>query len=422
MSNLINDFNPLKDCKAPPLNIPNLTIPWLINLQNSINRAFPKGQYYGQCPCPNGQNGKPECPDGYDNTFPNYTNIDNPIDKSISLNNFSNKKCGDIAGIVPSSKMWKKDVFDDCVKLYNLQKTLEENEKKITPYNTIIKSIKPNLMTTNTTANLVNSDNIKEPFEQTTENTVTKDDYLSMYDNKNGLQKRITSYNNSLIDNIKKDFSLFNNQKETKNNIIKVNNKWKNIVDEINENDNQVNNQIGVKTRLIEINEEASRQKNKTIFILSSSFISVFIFIISWIAYLTGKISIMTMFSFFFIGVLLFIILVFLFNPYSIKEFKKIGDKIEKKIKDWMTDNCDCPDDTNNTNNTNTNDTNDTNDTNINIDNKYNTYIDSNGKKDSYTKMMDRHKYDTESIYYYDGKTNIIISSSDLKKNGGNPS
>ena len=109
----------------------------------------------------------------------------------------------------------------------------------------------------------------------------------------------------------------------------------------------------------------------------------------------------MTMFSFFFIGVLLFIILVFLFNPYSIKEFKKIGDKIEKKIKDWMTDNCDCPDDTNNnTNNTNIN----TDDTNINIDNKYNTYIDSNGKKDSYTKMMDRHKYDTESIYYYDGK------------------
>ena len=406
-------FNPEKDCKAP-INIP------------LIKRFFPQGQYYGQCPCPNGKpnglfgkpnglfgkpNKKPECPDGYDNTFPNYTNIDNPIDKSISLNNFSNKKCGDIAGIVPSSKMWKKDVFDDCVKLYNLQKTLHENENKITPYNTIIKSIKPNLMTTNTTANLVNADNIKEPFEQ----TISKDDYLSMYDNKNGLQKRITSYNNSLIDNIKKDFSLFNNQKETKNNIIKVNNKWKNIVDEINENDNQVNNQIGVKTRLIEINEEASRQKNKTIFILSSSFISVFIFIISWIAYLTGKISIMTMFSFFFIGVLLFIILVFLFNPYSIKEFKKIGDKIEKKIKDWMTDNCDCPDDTNNnTNNTNintddtNNNTNNTNintdDTNINIDNKYNTYIDSNGKKDSYTKMMDRHKYDTESIYYYDGK------------------
>ena len=57
-----------------------------------------------------------------------------------------------------------------------------------------------------------------------------------------------------------------------------------------------------------------------------------------------------------------------------------------------------------------------------NLIHKYNTYIDSNGKKDSYTKMMDRHKYDTESIYYYDGKTNIIISSSDLKKNGGNPS
>ena len=241
-------FNPEKDCKAP-INIP------------LIKRFFPQGQYYGQCPCPNGKpnglfgkpnglfgkpNKKPECPDGYDNTFPNYTNIDNPIDKSISLNNFSNKKCGDIAGIVPSSKMWKKDVFDDCVKLYNLQKTLHENENKITPYNTIIKSIKPNLMTTNTTANLVNADNIKEPFEQ----TISKDDYLSMYDNKNGLQKRITSYNNSLIDNIKKDFSLFNNQKETKNNIIKVNNKWKNIVDEINENDNQVNNQIGVKKLL----------------------------------------------------------------------------------------------------------------------------------------------------------------------------
>ena len=121
----------------------------------------------------------------------------------------------------------------------------------------------------------------------------------------------------------------------------------------------------------------------------------------------------MTMFSFFFIGVLLFIILVFLFNPYSIKEFKKIGDKIEKKIKDWTTDNCDCPDDTNNTNNTNTNNTNNTNtnntnNTNINTYDKYNTY--SNGKKDSYTKMMDRHKYDTESIYYYDGKKNIIIS------------
>ena len=186
-----------------------------------------------------------------------------------------------------------------------IRKTLHENENKITPYNTIIKSIKPNLMTTNTTANLVNADNIKEPFEQ----TISKDDYLSMYDNKNGLQKRITSYNNSLIDNIKKDFSLFNNQKETKNNIIKVNNKWKNIVDEINENDNQVNNQIGVKTRLIEINEEASRQKNKTIFILSSSFISVFIFIISWIAYLTGKISIMTMFSFFFIDLRLLFVL-----------------------------------------------------------------------------------------------------------------
>jgi hypothetical protein len=36
--------------------------------------------------------------------------------------------------------------------------------------------------------------------------------------------------------------------------------------------------------------------------------------------------------------------------------------------------------------------------------------------------MMDSHKYENESIYYYDGKKNIKILQSDLKKNGGIPS
>jgi hypothetical protein len=379
-------FNPTEDCKAS-VNIPQTTGPDLI---------IPGGKYYGLCPCD-----KTVCPVGYDYTFPNFSAftlnpIDNPstnpINNSIALNNLSNKKCGDIAGIVPTDKsMWKQDVFDGCVKLYNLQDTININEKNITPINTIYQ---------NSTKKY---NGVVENFTDTS----NINDYTSMYGNNNGLQKRITSFNTSLGDRVQKDYSYLQGQVSSTEEMQRVNSRWNSVIDDMNEMDRQVTNEIQVKARLTEINEDDSRQKNNTIMLILGAFITIFIFVFSGFGYLAGKISLRNMFILFFVGVLIFLMIAISLNKYTIKEFKKSnklekeilhkGDELNIKALQWVDDNCECPNNSNN------------------LDPSY-----KNQKTQiSYNKMMEHQKYDNDSIYYDDGTLKHKITPSDFARETG---
>ena len=135
--------------------------------------------------------------------------------------------------------------------------------------------------------------------------------------------------------------------------IQQVNSKWNSIIDNLNETDNLVMNELQVKTRLTEINEEASREKNKTIMQILSSLSVSFIFVFAVVGYLSGKISITTMITLFIVGTIIGIILALAINKYTIKEFKnmsdalksvitKKGDELNTQASDWAN-NCNCP-------------------------------------------------------------------------------
>ena len=379
-------FNPTDDCKAP-VNIPQTSGPDII---------IPGGKYYGLCPCD-----QTVCPVGYDYTFPNFSAISsnpiddpsaNPINNSIALNSLSNKKCGDVAGVVPIGPLWKQNVFDGCVKLYNLQDTINTNEKNLTPINTIYQNATKK------------NNSVVENFTNTSNIT----DYTSMYGNENGLQKRITSFNTSLGDRVQKDYSFLKGQVSSTEEMQRVNNRWNSVIDDMNEMDRQVTNEIQVKARLTEINEDDARQKNKTIMIILGAFLALFIFVFSGVGYLSGKISLQSMFSLFFIGVLVFLIVAIALNKYTVKEFKKISNKLEKEILhkgdelnmnalQWVDDNCECP-----------------------------KYLDTSDKinknkelQSAYDKMMEHQKYDDDSIYYDDGTLKHKITPSDFAKETG---
>ena len=154
------------------------------------------------------------------------------------------------------------------------------------------------------------------------------------------------------MDKLNKSKMFTNNFDNGIETIQKVNSKWNSIIDNLNETDNLVMNELQVKTRLTEINEEASREKNKIIMQILSSFSVSFIFVFAVVGYLSGKISITTMITLFIIGTIIGIILALAINKYTIKEFKNMsnklkrviteeGDKLNAQALNW-SNNCNC--------------------------------------------------------------------------------
>jgi hypothetical protein len=173
----------------------------------------------------------------------------------------------------------------------------------------------------------------------------------------------------------------------------------------MNETDRQVTNEIQVKTRLTEINDDESRQKNSKIMTILGAFSALFIFIGAGVGFFSGNISLSTMFIYLFFGVLVFFILAVSLNKYTVKEFKKISNILEKEILNkgddinikalqWVDDNCKCP------------------------KNTYNN-LDQFQKKNTYNKKMEHQKYDNGSIYYDDGTLKHKITPSDFARKTG---
>ena len=314
--------------------------------------VVPAGKYYGLCPC-----SKEECPEGYDYTVSNFSNIQFAPDK----------KCGEIAGVVPTSNKWNQDDFDKFVTQYKNNKSFKSSMPTNTEQDKII--------------------------------------YNSMYDNNNGIQKRITSFNKSLGERVNKDFSFLKGQIDSTDKMQNVNNRWNSIIDDMNEMDRQVTNEIQVKTRLTEINDDDARQKNSKIMTILGAFSALFIFIGAGVGFFSGNISLSTMFIYLCVGVLVFFILAVSLNKYTVKEFKKISNILEKEILNkgddinikalqWVDDNCKCP------------------------KNTYNN-LDQFQKKNTYNKKMEHHKYDNGSIYYDDGTLKHKITPSDFARETG---
>jgi hypothetical protein len=359
-------FDPVQDCK-PSKNV-EPSNPLFRSLRRFLGQpnVVPAGKYYGLCPCSD-----EKCPEGYDYTVSNFSNIQFAPDK----------KCGEIAGVVPTSNKWNQDDFDKCVTQYNNK----------------------------------NNKSFKSSMPANTEQD--KIIYNSMYDNNNGIQKRITSFNKSLGERVNKDFSFLKGQIDSTDKMQNVNNRWNSIIDDMNEMDRQVTNEIQVKTRLTEINDDDARQKNSKIMTILGAFSALFIFIGAGVGFFSGNISLSTMFIYLCVGVLVFFILAVSLNKYTVKEFKKISNILEKEILNkgddinikalqWVDDNCKCPKNTYN---------------NLDQFQKKNTYnnLDQFQKKNTYNKKMEHHKYDNGSIYYDDGTLKHKITPSDFAREIG---
>jgi hypothetical protein len=135
------------------------------------------------------------------------------------------------------------------------------------------------------------------------------------------------------------------------------------------------------------------------------AFSALFIFIGAGVGFFSGNISLSTMFIYLFFGVLVFFILAVSLNKYTVKEFKKISNILEKEILNkgddinikalqWVDDNCKCP------------------------KNTYNN-LDQFQKKNTYNKKMEHQKYDNGSIYYDDGTLKHKITPSDFARKTG---
>ena len=352
------------------------------------------GKHYGKCPCDTSK-----CPTGYYNKFPNFEGIqENPINNSIVKNGYSGKTCGEISGKYPDSPSWNKKKFDNCVNLYNVQRDGDESLTKIGE---------------NTVSSIYKTVNSQETNLQTQNKNKVLDNYnKGIYSPETGLPKRLLSFTNSLIKNVKKDNSFLNRQSQSTEEIRKVNDNWNNLMGQLHETDEYITNAMNVKTRLIDINNEASRQKSSTIMIIVGAFFSLFISILAWVGYLAGIVSIMTMITLFFVSLIVFFIFAFSLNKYAVKEFKKISNTLEKNIVnmgddlnikalEWVDSNCECPEDNKNNNNNNSNNSN------------------KNKAKTAYNKMMEHEKYDDDSIYYDDGTLKQRILSSDFARETG---
>lgn len=347
------------------------------------------GKYYNTCPCPNKGPGYKACPSGYDLSakFPVYSGKqNNPIHNSISLSGYSGKSCAELAGKYPfpvAPDKWDGVMFKSCVKFYNLQKGIDG---QMTPDKL------------NTVSNIYSSMDKTENF--------SNDEYSSLYSPENGLPKRVLSFNNQLKGKIKDDYITLDGQAKSTTLLRRSNDEWNNMMEQMHETDRQVTNAMQVKTRLAEINNAAARQKSSAIMYILGAFSAVFIGILAWVGYLSGNISMSTMFGMFVLAAIVFFIIAIGLNKYAVKEFKKISDKTEKTIihegdklnlaaLQWVDDNCDCPD-----------------------DNGRNRE-DNQKAKDSYDKVMEHQKYDDDSIYYDDGTTKHRIKPSDFARETG---
>ena len=344
------------------------------------------GKYYGQCPCDISK-----CPTGYSNKFPVFTETEeNPINKSIVKNGYSGKTCGEISGIYPGSSSWNQKKFDNCVNLFNVQQSID---KSLTT------------MGDNTVSSIYKTAN-----SQTKNPNNLEDSYKNaIYSPETGLPKRLSSFTNSLITNVKKDYSFLNRQSQSTEEIRKVNDNWNNLMGQLQEADESITNEMNVKTRLAEINNDAARQKGSTIMIIIGAFSALFISVLAWVGYMAGAISIRTMIGFFVFAMIVFFILAVGLNKYAMKEFRKISNNLEKTIVhkgdelnmqalEWVDSNCNCPDDNSKKDND--------------ISNK-------NKAKTAYNKMMEHQKYDDDSIYYDDGTTKHRILPSDFARETG---
>jgi hypothetical protein len=354
--------------------------------RKGLKGIIPRGQYYKKCPCD-----KSTCPNGYDNKFPNFTEIDkNPINKKIFELGYSGKTCGEISGNYPTNPSWDSDKFNKCVNLFNLQKDINNSLNNISKRT--VSSIHKNAISLP-----INKNNILDSYNK------------AIYSPETGLPKRLLSFTDSLIANVKKDNSFLIRQSQSKEEIQKVNDNWNNLIGQLQEADETITNEMNVKTRLSEINNEASRQKSSTIMIIFGSFSALFISVLAWVGYMAGVISIMTMIGLFFVSMVVFFIFAVGLNKYVMKEFKKISNTLEKdivhmgdelniKALEWVDSNCNCPDDNSKKNNI--------------ISNK-------NKAKSAYNKMMEHEKYDDDSIYYDDGTLKQRILPADFARETG---
>lgn len=346
------------------------------------------GKYYKKCGCPNGVK---KCPSGYFSTFDNlYDEKNNPISQSIIKSGFKGKSCGEIAGRFPDSSKWNKALFTQCVNFKNFQTNIDNNLKNLKPIHTIYNNRNTKM------ANI--------------EKFTTKQE-SSLYNTVNGVPNRMISFNNQLQNKIKNDYNFLHSQAKSTELLRNSNTEWKTMMDQMHDVDKEITNQMQVKTRLVEINNEEARNKNHKIMVILGAFSSLFIALLGWVGYMSGNISINTMFGMFGLAAIVFIIIAIGLNKYAWKKFKKYSDKLEKEIiregdklnldaLQWVDDNCDCPDDNKK---------------------KKQVYVssgDMNGSS-NYNKMMEHNNYEDDSIYYNDGTTKHKISSSDFAKETG---
>lgn len=339
------------------------------------------GKYHNKCGCPKG---KDKCPKGYFSKFENlYDEQHNPIAASVVASGYSGKSCGEIAGKYPDDPKWNQSLFTKCVDFQKLQSGVSENLRELQPVHALYEDSKA------------------EHFSVNQES--------SLYDTANGVPKRMISFNNQLNDKIKKDYNFLHGQSKSTSLLRRSNAEWKNMMDQMHQVDKDVTNQMQVKTRLAEINNEEARRKNHLILVIIGAFSSFFIALLAWVGYMSGRISMSTMMGMFVLSAIVFIIIAVGINTYVWKKFKRYSKKLQKEILhkgdklnidalQWVDENCNCPNDDKNKR-------------------KKNEQRDKS--TDAYNKMMEHHKFNDDSIYYYDGTTKHKISPSDFAKETG---
>lgn len=133
----------------------------------------------------------------------------------------------------------------------------------------------------------------------------------------------------------------------------KTGNMYNSMVNVLKQNAYHIDSELQVKARLIELNNDSARQKNKTIMIIMGSFIALTVGIFAWVGFLGGMISRHTMFTLFFVALVLFFVIAVFFNKYMLKEYSElskeakkkilhVGDRLNLEATQWVDDNCDC--------------------------------------------------------------------------------
>ena len=146
---------------------------------------------------------------------------------------------------------------------------------------------------------------------------------------------------------------IMENFADTLSMVKKTGNMYNSMVNELKQNADDIDSELQVKARLIELNNDAAREKNKTIMTIMGSFIALTVGVFAWVGFLGGMFSRHTMFTLFFVAIILFFVMAVFFNKYMLKEYKELSDEAKKKILhagdrlnleaiQWVDDNCDC--------------------------------------------------------------------------------